>query len=113
MKSLSIKRLTKSLSNMPYNKRASFFLFGMFTCLILASTAFGAGVSPWEIAAGSISDSLKGPFARSISLIAVLAGGLTVAFGEGQMKKTLGGIGAGVGMLMGASTFLDWISPTP
>ena len=112
MKSLSIKRLTKSLSNMPYNKRASWFLFGMFTCLLFASSAFAAGgTSPWETAAGSISDSLKGPFAKSISLIAVLAGGLTVAFGEGQMKKTLGGIGAGVGMLMGASTFLDWISP--
>jgi type IV secretion system protein VirB2 len=114
MKSPILTRLNKPLSSIPISTRLSWFMFGAFTCLVLASPAFAQSTtdsSPWGQAVNSIQTTLTGPVARGVSLVAIVAGGLGVAFGEGQMKKTIGGVVAGVGMAMAAPSFLSWISP--
>ena len=107
-----LKRLQQSLPTVPISTRLSWFAYGAFTFLALSATAFAAGDSPWASTASSISSTLTGPMATTVSTIAVVLGGLGVAFGEGQANKTLGGIALGVGMLLGAANFVTWISPS-
>ena len=42
-------------------------------------------------------------------MIAIVVGGLMFAFGEGGSKKALAGIVFGLGMAMGAASFLAWL----
>ena len=66
--------------------------------------------NPWETAVTAIQTALTGPIARGLSLIAIVIGGLMFAFGEGGSKRTLAGIIFGVGMAMGATQFLTWLT---
>jgi type IV secretory pathway VirB2 component (pilin) len=47
--------------------------------------------------------------ARGLSLVAIVIGGVTFAFGEGGSKRLLAGIVFGVGMAVGAVNFLSWL----
>ena len=67
--------------------------------------------SPWESAVGVLQISFTGPIARGLSLIAIVIGGITFAFGEGQSKRLLAGIVFGVGMAIGAVNFMAWLFP--
>jgi len=67
--------------------------------------------SPWENATNVLMMSFTGPIARGLSLVAIVMGGLTFAFGEGQSKRLLAGIVFGVGMAIGAVNFLAWLFP--
>ena len=52
-----------------------------------------------------LKQAFTGPIARGLSLIAIVVGGLMIAFGEGGSKRTLAGIVFGLGMAMGAANF--------
>lgn len=67
--------------------------------------------SPWESAVNVMQVSFTGPIARGLSLISIVIGGVTFAFGEGQGKRLLAGIVFGVGMAIGAVNFMAWLFP--
>ena len=52
-----------------------------------------------------------GPIARGLSLVSIVVGGVTFAFGEGGSKRLLAGIVFGVGMAIGAVNFMAWLFP--
>jgi type IV secretory pathway VirB2 component (pilin) len=80
--------------------------------LVLATPAFAQGVgSPWENAVNVLKNSFTGPIATGLSLIAIVVGGLTYAYGEGHSKRTMAGIIFGVGMTIGAASFMAWLFP--
>jgi type IV secretory pathway VirB2 component (pilin) len=72
--------------------------------------AFAQG-SPWENAVDVLRASFTGPIARGLSLVAIVVGGLLFAFGEGDSKRAMAGIVFGVGMAIGAVTFMAWLFP--
>ena len=79
---------------------------------VLALTAgelMAQGTSPWLQAIDVLQAAFTGPIARGLSLIAIVCGGLMFAFGEGGSKKALAGIIFGLGMAMGAASFLAWL----
>lgn len=81
--------------------------------LAVAVPAFAQGVggSPWENAVNVLRNSFTGPIATGLSLVAIVIGGLTFAYGEGHSKKALAGIVFGVGMAIGAVNFMSWLFP--
>ena len=85
---------------------------GVLLVSILALSAgelMAQGTSPWLQAIDVLQQAFTGPIARGLSLIAIVAGGLMFAFGEGGSKKALAGIIFGLGMAMGAANFLAWL----
>ncbi len=81
--------------------------------LMLAVPAFAQGIggSPWENAVNVLRNSFTGPIATGLSLVAIVIGGLTFAYGEGHSKRALAGIVFGVGMAIGAVNFMAWLFP--
>ena len=77
--------------------------------LMMQEDLLAQGVSPWLDAVTVLEEAFTGPIARGLSLIAIVAGGLMFAFGEGGSKRALAGIIFGIGMAMGAGNFLDWL----
>jgi type IV secretion system protein TrbC len=59
----------------------------------LASAAFAqvSGQSPWENAVSVLQQAFTSTIARGPSLVAIVAAGLTFAFGEGGSKRVLAG----------------------
>lgn len=106
----------KSIRNMfggPRQMRFSNPRFLIPVMLTLAVPAFAQGVggSPWENAVNVLRNSFTGPIATGLSLVAIVIGGLTFAYGEGHSKKGLAGIVFGVGMAIGAVNFMAWMFP--
>ena len=66
--------------------------------------------NPWETAVTNLQAAFTGTIARGLSLVAIVLGGLMFAFGEGGSKKAVAGIIFGVGMAMGAVSFLGWLT---
>jgi type IV secretory pathway VirB2 component (pilin) len=79
--------------------------------LILIPTTTYAQASPWENAVNVLMTSFTGPIARGLSLVSIVVGGVTFAFGEGGSKRLLAGIVFGVGMAIGAVNFMAWLFP--
>lgn len=80
--------------------------------LVAATPALAQqGGSPWENAVNVLKNSFTGPIATGLSLVAIVIGGLTYAYGEGHSKKTIAGIIFGVGMAIGAVNFMAWMFP--
>jgi type IV secretion system protein TrbC len=79
--------------------------------VLLPTASFAQGGSPWETAVGVLTASFTGPIARGLSLIAIVVGGITFAFGEGGSKRLLAGIVFGAGMALGAVNFMTWLFP--
>jgi len=70
---------------------------------------FAAG-SPWENAVTVLANSFTGPIARGLSLVAIVIGGVAIAFDEGGgSKRMVAGIIFGVGMAIGAANFMIWL----
>ncbi len=65
--------------------------------------------SPWGNAATKLATEFSGPIARGFSLVAIVIGGLTLAFSDGGGKRTLGGLIFGLGMALGAAQFMTWL----
>ena len=79
--------------------------------VLLVPTASYAQASPWENAVNVLMTSFTGPIARGLSLVSIVVGGITFAFGEGGSKRLLAGIVFGVGMAIGAVNFMSWLFP--
>ena len=80
--------------------------------LALVMTAMPAyAASPWENAVNVLQTAFTGPIARGLSLVAIVVGGLMFAFGEGESKRMLAGIIFGIGMAIGAVSFMAWLFP--
>ncbi len=79
--------------------------------LLPASSFAQTGGSPWENAVTVLMTSFTGPIARGLSLVSIVIGGVTFAFGEGGSKRLLAGIVFGVGMAIGAVNFMAWLFP--
>jgi type IV secretory pathway VirB2 component (pilin) len=77
----------------------------------LPAPLLAQGTSPWENAVAVLAAAFTGPIARGLSLVAIVVGGLVIAFGEGESKRLIGGILFGVGMALGAVNFLAWLFP--
>src|SRR5438552_2576978 len=73
----------------------------------LPTYAQTGGTSPWEHAVEVLQESVTHPIARGLSLVAIVVGGLTIAFGGS--KRVLAGIIFGVGMAVAAANFLMWL----
>jgi type IV secretory pathway VirB2 component (pilin) len=94
----------------PMQKRSRTLVAGVL--LLAVTPAFAqAGGSPWENAVNALKTSFTGPIATGLSLVAIVVGGLTFAYGEGHSKKALAGIIFGVGMAIGAVNFMSWLFP--
>jgi type IV secretory pathway VirB2 component (pilin) len=88
--------------------RRSAVAFGVM--LVLASPALAqTGTSPWENAVNVLQQSFTGTIAKGLSLVAIVVGGLTFAFGEGAGKRTFAGIVFGIGMAVLAVNFMTWL----
>ena len=79
--------------------------------IVLIPASSFAQASPWENAVSVLMTSFTGPIARGLSLVAIVVGGITFAFGEGGSKRLLAGILFGVGMAIGAVNFMAWLFP--
>ena len=79
--------------------------------IVLVPVSSYAQGSPWEIAVTVLMTSFTGPIARGLSLVSIVVGGVTFAFGEGGSKRLLAGIVFGVGMAIGAVNFMAWLFP--
>ena len=74
----------------------------------LATTA---GTDPWSTAAANLRNLFTGPIVTGLSVVCVIIGGLTFAFGEGASKGRLAGMIFGLGMALAAVPFLNWVTP--
>jgi type IV secretory pathway VirB2 component (pilin) len=80
--------------------------------MITAAIPARAQGSPWETAVDQLKVTFTGPIARGLSLVAIVIGGLMLAFDEsGGAKRVLAGIIFGVGMALGAVSFMNWLFP--
>lgn len=89
--------------------RRAFVVATVFALVPVVTSA--QGVSPWENAVTVLMTSFTGPIARGLSLVSIVVGGVTFAFGEGGSKRLLAGIVFGVGMAIGAVNFMAWLFP--
>lgn len=81
------------------------FIFTLIMVLPLLAHASGSGL-PWEGPIQRILDSISGPVAKAIGVLAIVLTGLGLAFGEGGglMRKILGVV-FGLSIAFSASSF--------
>jgi len=79
-------------------------------CMAVAPTAY-CQTDPWSNIAGKLGGIFSGPIAKGFALVAVVVGGLELAFGEGSSKRTVAGIVMGLGLALGAASFLGLFTP--
>ena len=89
--------------------RRSMLIAMVMSALGGAAPAFAQ--SPWENAVQVLQQAFTSTIARGLSLVAIVVGGLMFAFGEGESKRMLAGIIFGIGMAIGAVSFMAWLFP--
>ena len=77
--------------------------------LVVMSSQMLFAQSPWQRAATNLELAFTGPIARSLSLVAIVIGGLTCMFGEAGAKRAISGIVFGGGLALFAGQFLLWL----
>ncbi|HEY6271058.1 MAG TPA: TrbC/VirB2 family protein, partial [Terriglobales bacterium] len=79
-------------------RRLGFLTFA--ACLSISERVFAQqpGNSPWENAVSVLQTAFTGPIATGLALVAIVLGGLMLAFGEGGSKRAMAGVVFGVGM---------------
>jgi type IV secretory pathway VirB2 component (pilin) len=93
-------------------RRAAAHTLVVAAALILASPALAGATSstamPWETPLQTVQDSLSGPVAKAIGIIAIVITGLGFAFAEGgsAMRKGVG-IVFGLAIAFTATTFIS------
>jgi type IV secretion system protein VirB2 len=90
-------------------KRLAPAIIRMGTLALLTVAVAHAQSSPWESAVTKLVQAVTGPLAKGLSLIAIVIGGLTLAYSEAGSKKQLAGIIFGIAMAVGAASFLAWL----
>jgi type IV secretory pathway VirB2 component (pilin) len=91
--------------------RRQLITIALLALALAPATLHAQSGSPWENAVAVLMTSFTGPIARGLSLISIVVGGVTFAFGEGGSKRLLAGIVFGVGMAIGAVNFMGWLFP--
>lgn len=92
--------------------RADRVALGAFVALSAAMPAFatttGGTAMPWETPLQTVQDSLAGPVAKAVGIIAIVVTGLGFAFAEGgsAMRKGIG-IVFGLAIAFTATTFIS------
>ena len=81
----------------------------MVSLALLTTAVAHAQSSPWEAAIAKLVQFFTGPLAKGLSLIAIVIGGLTMAYSESGSKKQFAGIVFGIGMAVGAASLLSWL----
>ncbi len=79
--------------------------------VVLAVPSLAFAQSPWENTANILQQAFTGTLARAFSLVAVVYGGIMLAYGEGSGNRRMAGIIFGVGMAIGAVNFMAWLFP--
>ena len=81
-----------------------------FAALFLGVTALTFGqTDPWSNAATRLGTAFTGPIAKGFALVAIVVGGLQLAFSEGGGRRTVGGLIFGLGLALGAANFVTWL----
>jgi type IV secretion system protein TrbC len=66
--------------------------------------------SPWGNVAKKLADEFTGPIARALALVAIVVGGLTIAFTDGGgTHRIIGNLVFGLGLALGAVQFMAWL----
>ena len=99
------------LSSVPRRRHLWRALGVALAAIVFLPASTYAQASPWENAVNVLMTSFTGPIARGLSLVSIVVGGVTFAFGEGGSKRLLAGIVFGVGMAIGAVNFMAWLFP--
>jgi type IV secretion system protein TrbC len=108
-----MQRADRSLRKPRSNRRLRWWhavALAIGVTLLMPPSSYAQG-SPWENAVNVLMISFTGPIARGLSLVSIVVGGVTFAFGEGGSKRLLAGIVFGVGMAIGAVNFMAWLFP--
>jgi type IV secretory pathway VirB2 component (pilin) len=79
----------------------------MIIAVAAAATAH-AQADPWSTTAGKLGADFSGPIVRGLGLVAIVVGGLEVAFSEGGSRRTIGGLIFGLGLALGAASFISY-----
>ena len=79
--------------------------------VLFVTTPTFAQSGPWENAVTVLKLSFTNTISKALSLIAIVVGGISFAFGEGGSKRLMAGIVFGVGMAVGAVNFMSWLFP--
>ena len=91
-------------------RRSYLGMFGRYAFLFgIVAVSLWAQQSPWGMVAKKMGDEFTGPIVRGFSLVAIVIGGLTLAFSDGGGKRTIGGLIFGLGMALGAAQFMTWL----
>jgi len=92
--------------------RANTAMIGLFLTVCAATPAWatttGGTAMPWETPLQSVQNSLSGPVAKAVGIIAIVVTGLGFAFAEGgsAMRKGVG-IVFGLAIAFTATTFIS------
>lgn len=108
---MSIKSISAALGGMRQKQRelatAAFVLLATSPAFASAPSSGGSGM-PWEGPLNTILQSIQGPVARVFILLAIIATGIGMAFGEqGSGFKKLMGICFGGSIVIAAVSFVS------
>ena len=92
-----------------FDKARSWPLGRIAAIVLILGFPVYAQQSPWGNVATKLATEFSGPIARGFSLVAIVLGGITLAFSDGGGKRTLGGLIFGLGMALGAAQFMTWL----
>ena len=90
------------------SNRTSCSLRFLLLFTVIATTVY-AQQSPWGTAVTRLANEFTGPIARGFSLVAMVVGGLTMAFSDGSSRRTIGGLVFGVGLCIAAPAMLTFL----
>lgn len=76
---------------------------------VLLPVQLAAQSSPWGRAAEILANEFSGPIARGFSIVAIVVGGLSLAFSDGSGKRMIGGLVFGCGLALGAVQFITFL----
>ena len=77
---------------------------------IATEVTASAQTDPWSNAATRMGTIFSGPIAKGFALVALVVGGLELAFGEGGgSRRHVGGLIFGLGLALGAANFMSWL----
>lgn len=109
-----IRAQASAIAKSDLRTRVTWAFYLLACTAMLTSPAFGQiqGDDPWSKAASNLAGAVTGPIAKGLSMVSIVAGGLGMAFGEGQAKKTIAGIVGGTGLALAGAQIINWLYPT-
>jgi|HubBroStandDraft_1064217.scaffolds.fasta_scaffold997800_1 type IV secretory pathway VirB2 component (pilin) len=106
---LDVRRLEQSIQKILRSLFARQAPFTVAVFLFVAVSVVHAQSSPWETEATRLSQAFTGTIAKGFSLVAIVLGGLMLAFSEAGGKRAIGGLVFGCGLSLSATNFMTWL----